>query len=109
VPRAGCAVAVLEDFASNSKGSVLLREGWEGEVVRLDGDGDALIRFEKQHCAEWVVRGNFSKLRVYDPAEEETEVTDDSGDEAATSRLPWTEPTEATELESEAPCGCGLF
>merc|ERR1712151_484632 len=62
--KEGAAILVLEDFMSNSKAdNVLLKVGQKGAVFKLDGDGDALIKFEDHPHKEWVTKKNFHKLR----------------------------------------------
>lgn len=111
--QVGSIVVVLEDFASNSKGSVLLREGWQGEVARLDEDGDALISFPDRNLKEWVVKCNFAKLRVL-PVED-SEVTEAGEDDETTevteasSCRRGSRTTEVSDLGHAEVCSCKLF
>lgn len=103
--QVGCTVLVTEDFASNSKSSVLLREGWHGHINRFDEDGDALLEFPDHQLKEWVHKRNFPKLK-----RTETEESDDSDSEdgEATS-MHRGSVTEGTDLENDSICSCKLF
>jgi hypothetical protein len=64
------------DFKSNSKEEkVKLTTGQQGVVIRMDSDGDALIKFDDHPHKEWVCKGNFDKLAaiVNEPAPEPEE------------------------------------
>lgn len=39
-------------------------EGWKGEVVRFDNDGDALVDFWHGTVRRWIRRKHFDRLRV---------------------------------------------
>lgn len=88
--EAGTRVVVTKRFKSNTlDDKVMLQEGQRGTVDRLDGEGDALIKFDGLRRKEWVVTRNFDKLQVVDEhsgAEEEPERPADRGSTGRRSR-----------------------
>ena len=56
----GDTVCVSSNFESDSEVSVVLQTGQLGEVIELDEDGDAEVKFGRVH--EWIGRRNFQHL-----------------------------------------------
>eukprot|EP01065_Artemidia_motanka_P010711 TRINITY_DN15725_c0_g1_i1.p1 TRINITY_DN15725_c0_g1~~TRINITY_DN15725_c0_g1_i1.p1 ORF type:complete len:2211 (+),score=838.20 TRINITY_DN15725_c0_g1_i1:50-6634(+) len=68
--RQGDRVRVDDAFRSNSRDKVLLERGWQGAVVAIDRDGDALVHFEGSAQRQWVFARNFGRLRRLDECSE---------------------------------------
>ncbi len=61
-------VTVIEQFMSNNKKfKVSLNVGLQGQVVRFDEDGDALIEFDGIGSRQWVFARNLPKLQGIKP------------------------------------------
>ena len=55
-------VTVKEKFESASDPVAMLEKGLKGKVLEIDGDGDALIKFEGSTAEQYVSKADFSKL-----------------------------------------------
>lgn len=60
----GSRVCVVEDFRSDSKVAVELRQGQLGIVDHIDAQGDARVDFEDHPELHWVFESNFDKISV---------------------------------------------
>jgi len=59
-------VSAVEDFKTNSKDNLEVKQGMLGTVVRIDNDGDFLIAFEVngKKSQEWVLQRHIHRVRV---------------------------------------------
>ena len=55
-------VTVTENFESESDPVAMLEKGLKGKVLEIDGDGDALIKFEGSTGEQYVSKADFNKL-----------------------------------------------
>lgn len=55
-------VVVREDFISDSDGGEELLRGQRGQIIEIDDDGDAYIRFREHRKKQWVYSQNFGYL-----------------------------------------------
>ena len=55
-------VTVTEKFESASDPVAMLEKGLKGKVLEIDGDGDALIKFEGSTGEQYVSKADFNKL-----------------------------------------------
>ncbi|CAE8623776.1 unnamed protein product, partial [Polarella glacialis] len=58
----GDLVVVKESFLSDSEGGAELSRGQRGEILEIDPDGDAYIRFTDHGKKQWVYSQNFQNL-----------------------------------------------
>merc|ERR1711957_158550 len=64
VPKQGDRIVVISQFSSNSIPSVRLPEGLLGEIISIDVDGDAEIRFDTSKVRQWIFHEQFTNLKI---------------------------------------------
>lgn len=89
----GQRVMVSFDFQPSSTSEVVLQQGLEGSVVKVDVSGDACISFCGSDCAIWVPRVNLHNLRKLEAfptgsEQHQTAVKEEVGTTNRMSKLP---------------------
>jgi len=66
----GDLLVVKTEVTTDSKEPITLPKGTRGTVVRMDKDGDAIIKFDGHNTRHWIYKEKFSQLTVRMKAEE---------------------------------------
>lgn len=69
---AGDWVTVKSQLSTDSKEPITLAKGTRGTVIRMDKDGDAIIKFDGHNTRHWIYKEKFSMLSVTIKADEKS-------------------------------------
>jgi len=99
---AGDLITLKSDLTTDSKEPLELKKGTRGTVVRMDKDGDAIIKFDGHNTRHWVYKEKFSKISVRMKADEPSEAPAEPKSPLK-ARATNTQPTSSTAPAKAAP------